>query len=73
MNLLEAVINGNRESLNMITQILGISVSTLNGLETSMTSMFQRFNQVKSVLVNNQMIIVKQGMIAVNLILKVQK
>jgi hypothetical protein len=57
----EAVIDGNREGLNMISQNLGFSMSILNGLETSMASMFQRMNQVKTVLVNNQMIIVKQG------------
>jgi hypothetical protein len=35
--------------------------------------MFQRVNQVKSVLVNNQTIVVKQGVINMNLLLKIQK
>jgi hypothetical protein len=73
MNLMEAVLNGNREGLNMISQNLGLSISIFNSLESSMALMFQRINQVKSVIVNNQMIIVKQGVINMNLLLKVQK
>jgi hypothetical protein len=38
-----------------------------------MASVFQRFNQIKGVIVNNQKIIVKQGVISMNLLLKVQK
>jgi hypothetical protein len=73
MSLMEAVLNGNREGLSMISQNLGLSFSIFNGLESSMASVFQRINQIREVMVNNQLISVKQGVISMNLLLKIQK
>jgi hypothetical protein len=40
INVLETVVNGNRENQNLISQVLGISISTFNGLETCIASVF---------------------------------
>jgi hypothetical protein len=42
MNLIDAVINGNRESLNMIPQNLGLSVSILNDINVSESESSQK-------------------------------
>jgi hypothetical protein len=73
VDVLETIIDGNRKNQNLITQVLGVSISTFNGLETCMAAVFQRFNQVREVIVNNQKIIVKQGILSMNLILKAKK
>jgi hypothetical protein len=45
-NILEIVVNKNRENYRIISQILGISFSMLNEIETNMMTIFQRFKLI---------------------------
>jgi hypothetical protein len=73
LNILNTLVEGSRENYRVISQIWEISVSTFSGFETNMVNVFQILNGMRKIIVNKHQIMVKQNMIEMNLIIKLQE
>jgi hypothetical protein len=62
-SLLNTLVDGSRENYIVIIQIWEMNISTFSGFETNMSNMFQVLKRLRTTLVNNQQIIVKQNMV----------
>jgi hypothetical protein len=64
------MINNNRESYRLLNQVWEVGVFTFNGIEVCLRNLFNDINEVRKVVVNNQLIISRQNEMQVNFITK---